>query len=131
MAYGSPGAFPVPPTGAQYLKFRQLEPDFGAVTDSHTYEDGGKSWVARNDSGPTVFLFEYDGLTVAQAAVFLAHHSDAGHELFGFNFTNPRTAAAFTDVHYMPDGWEEDHDRPPQGNYTIISLRIKLVKYPT
>lgn len=126
MPFGSPGAFPTPSAGGPpILKFRQLEPDFAAIIDRHDYEDGGASWVALNDTGPIYFLLEYNGLTVAQAALILTHHSDAGHELFGFNFTNPRTSTAFTEVHYAPDGWEEDHSK-----YWIISLKIKLVKYP-
>lgn len=126
MSFGSPGAYPTPANGGpQYLKFRQFQPDWEVVTDAHEYEDGGRSWVAYNDSAPIFFIFEYDGLDVADAEDLYGHFSDAGGQLFGFTLTNPRTETEFTDVHYAPDGWEEDHTM-----VDINRVRIRLVKYP-
>lgn len=126
MPFGSPGAFPLPAAGGPpFLKFRQMQPDFAAVSHRHDYEDGGASFVAMNDTGPIYFELEYNGLTAAQAALILAHFADAGSELFGFSFTNPRTSTVYTDVHYAPDGFQEDHSRIWNN-----SFRIRLVKRP-
>jgi hypothetical protein len=127
MAFGSPGTYPFMAAGGpQYLKMRQLQPAFEDVTDKHIYEDSGASYVLFNDTAPIRWIVEYDGLSRAQFDVLAAHHADAGHEAFGFALTNPRTATAYTGVHYDEGGWEEDHT-------VIDSIRVsvRLIKRPS
>lgn len=126
MAFGSPATYPfMAASGPQYLKMRQLQPNYEEVTDKHIYEDGGASHVLFNDTGIIVWIIEYDGLSRAQFDVLAAHHADAAHEAFGFNLTNPRTSTAYTGVHYDEGGWEEDHT-------VIDSIRVsvRLIKRP-
>lgn len=135
MPFGSPGPYPIPAEtiitsggvevgGPQYLKFRQFTPSYDEVTDQHTYEDGGASFVLRNDTAPIVFLFEYDGLLEEEAAILDNHRADAFGSAFGFELTNPRTEEVFQDVHYLE--WAEDHLLIETVNKRII----RLIKRP-
>lgn len=126
MSFGSPGVFPMPASGGpQYLYFRQMQPGYEEITDRHDYDDGGASFVLRNDTAPIIFVLKYDGLSVAEAATLYAHRADAFGEAFGFSLTNPRTSQTYTNVHYAPDGWKEDHTKT-----WINSLEITLIWRP-
>lgn len=120
MAYGSPGPYPTPSVtvitsggaeagGPPYLKYHRFQPAYEDVIDTHIYDDGGASYVSRNDQAPIVFLFFYDGLLDTEAAILDNHRADAGGPLFGFTLTDPRNGDIITNVHYLVDGWEEDH----------------------
>lgn len=134
MAFGSPGPYPIPSEiivtsggstgGPQYLKYHRYQPSYGEVTDEHTYEDGGASFVLRNDNAPIIFLFEYDGLLDDEAAILDTHRADAFGNAFGFQLTDPRTDEVFEDVHYFE--WEEDHLLIETVNRRIV----RLIKRP-
>lgn len=113
MPYGSPGPYPIPSggtglNGPQYTKYRQFDPSWDDVTDTHTYEDGGASYLALNDNAPIAFLFEYAGnLLEEEAEILRDHRNDAGGQLFGFELTDPRTGQVFQNVHYLES--DDDH----------------------
>lgn len=135
MAFGNPGPYPIPSEtiitsggasvgGPQYLKYHHYQPSYVDVTDEHVYEDGGSSFVLRNDTAPTIFLFEYDGLLDEEAAILDNHRADAFGNAFGFELTDPRTEEVFQDVHYLE--WEEDHLLIE----TMNSRIVRLIKRP-
>jgi hypothetical protein len=125
MPLGSPGTFPLPAAGGpRYLYFHQFQQDWSAVTDKHIYEDGGASFVMRNDEGPIRWTIRYDGLSLTEAATLDAHRADAGGEVFGFQLVNPRTSVTYTGVHYDEE-YAEDHEKT-----WINSREIHLIKRP-
>lgn len=137
MAFGSPGTYPTPATtvitsggaevgGPPYLKYHRYQPSYEDVIDTHVYEDGGASYLGRNDQAPIIFLFLYDGLLTADVAILDNHKADAFGPLFGFTFIDPRNGDMFTNVHYLVDGQDEDHRLID----TINSRTVKLVWRP-
>lgn len=138
MPFGSPGPYPIPSEtiilsggaevgGPQYTKYHRYQPDYDAVVDTHEYDDGGASYVIRNDTAPIIFLFEYAGHLLSEESDILDdHRAEAFGPAFGFELTDPRTGEVFQDVHYAPDGWEEDH-RIIQ---TLNERIVRLIKRP-
>lgn len=135
MAFGSPGPYPIPAEtiitsggvevgGPPYLKYHRFQPSYEDVTDQHIYEDGGDSFVLRNDTAPTVFLFEYDGLLDDDVAILDNHRADAFGSAFGFELTDPHTEEVFQNVHYLD--WSEDHLLIETVNKRIV----RLIKRP-
>lgn len=136
MPVGSPGPYPIPAetiitsggvevAGPQYTKYHRYQPDYDAVVDTHIYEDGGASFVSRNDTAPIVFLFEYAGNLLAEESDILDdHRADAFGGLYGFELTDPRTGEVFQDVHYLE--WAEDHRIIQTTNERIV----RLIKRP-
>lgn len=132
----SPGPYPIPSVtvitsggasvgGPQYTKYHRYQPSFDDVVDTHEYEDGGASFVMRNDTAPIIFLFEYAGHLLSEESDILdEHHHHAFGPAFGFELTDPRTDEVFQDVHYLE--WEEDHDIIQTLNRRIV----RLVKRP-
>lgn len=121
MPFGNPDAYPIPDEGGpQYLKIHQFQPAYEEITDKHVYEDGGVSFVTFNDSAPIRWVIEYDGLSEADVAILDGHRADAFGEVFGFEFTHPRTEQEFTGVHY-DEAFEEDH-RKTWNNRRVIHL---------
>ena len=120
MPFGTPGPYPLPSVtlitsggietgGPQYLKYHRYQPSYEDVVDTHVYDDGGASYVSRSNTPPIIFLFFYDGLLSGEAAILDNHRADAHGPLYGFTLTDPRTDQVLTNVHYLVDGWEEDH----------------------
>jgi hypothetical protein len=137
VSFGNPGPYPTPSItvitsggaevgGPPYLKYHRFQPSYEDVIDTHVYEDGGASYVSRNDQAPIVFLFFYDGLTTEQVVILDDHRSDAHGPFYGFELTDPRNGDVFTNVHYLPDGWDEDH----RLINTINTRTIRLVWRP-
>lgn len=136
MAFGSPGQYPIPSVtvitsggasvgGPQYTKYHHYQPDYDAVVDTHVYDDGGASYLSRNDTAPIIFLFEYGGhLLSEEAAILDNHRADAHGPFYGFELTDPRTGEVFQDVHYLE--WSEDHRIIQITNERIV----RLIKRP-
>lgn len=123
MPFGTPGAYPTPSGGGPRIaKLHQYQPAYGEVMEKHIYEDGGASYQTRNDEAPIRFLLEYTGLSLAEAATLDAHRADAFGEVYGFNFTNPRTTVAYTDVHY-DESFQEDHRKTWNNTRTIHLIK--------
>lgn len=130
MPFGDPGPYPIPgggtgANGPQWLKLHIFQPSYEDVTDKHIYEDGGASYLTRNDTAPIRIEIRYDGLLDSEAAVLDGHRADAFGEVYDFPFTDPRTSITYTGVHY-DEGHEEDHRLIE----TINSRRVHLIKRP-
>lgn len=111
MAFGSPGPYPIPAIGGpQYIKFRQFVPSYDEMVDEHEYDDGGASYVLRNDVAPIIFLFEYPGnIDENEVGILDDHRADAFGKAFGFDLTDPRTGDEFENVHYLDS--KDDHEK--------------------
>jgi hypothetical protein len=111
-------------SGPRWNKMHIYQPEYDDVTDEHVYEDGGNSFVLRNDSAPIVFLCEYQpNLSAVNAGILDAHRAEAFGKAFGFDFLDPRTGTTYTNVHYLE--WSEDHARTWRQ-----SRIVKLIKRP-
>ena len=86
--------FPTPAFGgAKYLKYRQVAKDYREITDFAKFEDGGVDTNEHASDAPQRYEFVYDGLTAAQANVFVAH------------FNTNRLSATFTLAEPRDDPW--------------------------
>lgn len=110
--------------GPMWLKMHQYQQAYAEVTDKHIYDDGGASFVSRNDTAPIRWVMEYDGADLDEVAVLDGHRAEAFGELYGFTFVNPRTAVSYSGVHYDED-FDEDHTK-----IGINSRVIHLIKRP-
>ena len=111
--------------GPRWNKFHIFQPEYDQVTDEHEYDDGGASYLTRNDNAPIVFLCEYQpNLSAVNARTLDAHRAEAFGKAYGFDFTDPRTGVTYNDVHYLE--WSEDH-----GKIWKQSRIVKLIKRPT
>lgn len=132
----NPGPYPIPSetvitsggvevAGPQYTKYHRFQPDYESVVDAHVYEDGGASYVSRNDVAPIIFLFEYaNNLLSEESDVLDYHRATAFGPLYGFELTDPRTGEIFQDVHYLE--WSEDHRIIQTFNERVV----RLIKRP-
>jgi hypothetical protein len=124
--FGSPGAFPSNATiGQSWTHYRKSEPDFDAITSENEFEDGGRSFLLRNDTPPERWHLIWRGLEPSQADVITTHYRDAA-KVFTFTFTD-KAGAAQTNVRY------EDYKRTHAGKEHLSqwqTVEVVLVKLP-
>lgn len=98
-SFGSPGAFPSNATiGQLWTHYRKAEPDVDAVTDENEFEDGGVSFLLRNDTAPESWHLIWRGLEPSQADVITTHYRNAW-KAYSFNFID-KEGATQTGVRY-------------------------------
>lgn len=103
---------------------QQFQVDFTA------FDDGGRDF--KKQAGGTGILrwsLEYDGLTVALAAILDAHALSAsldqnGLSASGFNYRD-RDGTLYSNVHY------EKYEKPPWKKIWCQARKIQLVRFPS
>jgi hypothetical protein len=115
--------FPDPTiTGIDYARYYEVPADFGEVTYSHTYEDGG---ISQNESGtpPKRWEVEFTGLDPDEAEIF-----DVFHELVRlvgkFDFVDPDSV---TYENVRVESYERTH---AEHRSWINTVRFTLTQYP-
>lgn len=105
-------------------KYMEDSPDFQAVTNKHVYEDEGVSFNTTNDVAPRRWIYEFTGLSEAEAAVFDDHFKQCRFDK-DFGFTDRRGYIYDFGIYY--ENYQRGHER----NKRWIQTRsITLVKYP-
>src|SRR5437899_660842 len=95
-----PGTYPTPANGGpKYAVLQDLPITYPGATVKE-FKDGGSSYGLSNANGERKWLFIYDAITPAEAAVLDAHNQAANGIYAGFTFTHPRTLTVYSDVHY-------------------------------
>lgn len=105
-------------------KFEEMLPDFEKVTNKHVYEDEGTDFNTTSDTAPRRWLYEFTGLTEAEAAVFDEHFKICRlHRDFGF--TDRRGYVYDSGIFYLE--YQRSHER---NRRMVQSRSITLIKYP-
>jgi hypothetical protein len=117
----TPTEFPVPAvSGIQYTYFDELEPDWGQF--GQQFPDLTPEFNTIQTSRIRRFIFEWQGLDEAQAAVLDAHWESTRGGL-PFTLTRPRTGEVITGVRY------ERYERTPHRRVWSQTRTAILVKY--
>lgn len=118
----APSAYPtVALSGPRPLYFDELEPDWGNY--GKLFPDMTPNFSTLQSAKVRRFIFRYDGLSEAEAAILDDHYESTRGGL-SFAFTQPRTSEALTGVRY---------EGRPESNHTKVwsqSRVVRLVKYP-
>jgi hypothetical protein len=110
-------------SGHRYRHYKAEPRDFGGVTDSWEYEDGGKDFNRRTSSPARRWRIEYGPLTAAQAAVFDTFWESVGIDVT-FDFTD-KAAVNWTNVRI--ESYERTHDAHKSWRNFVTFV---IVKYP-
>lgn len=117
--------FPTPAiTGRRYKHYKVMPRDFGAVTDSWEYEDGGMDYNRRTSSPPYRWRIVYGPLTAAQLATFTAFWESVGTDVT-FDFTD-RAGTTHTN-NVRVESYEETHEDHKSWKNFVTFI---LVKHP-
>lgn len=118
--------FPNPAvSGLRYKRYRAIPRDFGGVTDSWEYEDGGRDFNRRTSNPPYKWEIEYGPLTAAQFAQFDTFWETVGIDVT-FDFTDKAGTTHTNNVRV--ESYERNHDEHKSWRSFV---RFVLVKYPT
>lgn len=97
--------------------------DYKAVTGSHEYQDGGRSFNRYGGAPPITWRLVYTGLSAAEAALFDEHH-DTYEISETFTFVD-KWGDSNTNVQYL------EYVKSHEANKSWIKTReIVFVKYP-
>ncbi len=96
--------------------------DWDAVTDDHTYQDGGKSFNELNSVAPLEWTLIYNGLSAEDAASFDAHYTTYRTSR---SFTFESRAGTYTNVFYKPNSFKKSHEKTNAKTREMI-----FIKYP-
>lgn len=110
-------------TGRLYSRYWASDPDYKAITMTHTYEDGGRSFSETSSRAALRWEIEFSGITPAQADIFDAFNNQA-RLANPFNFVD-KQGVTHAGVRI------EDYSRTHPGHMSWKpTCRFKLVKYP-
>lgn len=114
-------AFPIPAlSNIRYSYFDEVEPDWGNY--GQLMGDGNPIYGTLQTAHIRYFIFEYTGLTAAEADTLDAHFESTRGAL-RFTLTHPRTAEVITGVRY------ESYTRSPHRKSWIQERAARLVKF--
>lgn len=120
----TPDPYPTPGEGGpQYLYFEEIEPEYRSYL-----QEFPDLHVDANITAGKIrhFVFEYDGLSAADAQILDDHYALA-KTAFSFQLTVPRTGEVITGVRYdSQDGFKI----PNHKKVWVRSRSVRLVKYP-
>jgi hypothetical protein len=117
--------YPSEPQSQQHLKLDDDVPEYAVVTKQ--FKDKGVNKGLLSVNTVQKWIFKYDGLSDAEAAVFDAHYAEAQGEFAAFNFRHPRSLVLYSSVFY--ESYVKGHTKVG----SVIgchSREITLVKYP-
>jgi len=118
-----PSAYPLPPTGPQYIRCQVIDKKYPAVLGP-AYADGGQdSFVSTAAPSRIVWELEYAGLTQAEAALLDAHNDSCLDTHYSFNFTDPETGTTYV-VKYL------EFQRGTRAKRWLGKRLIRLIKRP-
>lgn len=113
------GNFPIPansahpsePAGPQFLKLRELKPEYGSVVFKEMVDLGG-TYGADTTNRVRRFELIYDGLTFAEAKILDDHRAAAFDTLLGFNFRYYRASLSIDELlaNAHIESYESDHN---------------------
>ena len=114
-------AYPLPAGGGpQALYFDEITPDWGNY--GRAMGDGNPLYGTLQTARIRYFIFEYDGLTQADAAILDDHWSSTRGAL-SFTLTHPITAEVITGVRY------ESYERSVHRRLWSQARNVRLVKF--
>jgi hypothetical protein len=121
---GLPLRFPSPDlTGILYSRFDAAPLNFAEITESHEFEDGGKTFNERADEPPRRWEIGFEGLSPAEAVIFDEFWNQA-RLVNQFDFLD-KSGTLWQNVRI------EDYERSHEAHQSKIKrARFRLVKYP-
>jgi hypothetical protein len=120
--FPSPNALPLPPVAGAPIpvRFQEIAPAWNEY--GHSFADQSSRHASKLSSPIRTFEIEWDGLSVAEAAILDAHYESTSSGV-GFAMTSPHTQETILGCRYT------SYTRGPHVRYWSQSRQARIIKY--